>query len=399
MKRNRNFLFLFIWCAIGSLIAQNTPTLLSKQKEYIVGKNISLIFENPDKQAFQLFCSNSYGSIVLSPIQNDEKFTFEIPEFMRKKIGILSWKTLGTESGLTGKISILPNQKPVSLETYIGPPTIEAGDIDYAMMVVIPTDSLDNPIKTDSKVDIKEQFLQSEVTNTILTKNLISYRLIYAPRKSGRMILSSESYKLNSKEFTLDILPAIGRNFNIRYERNHKYADGNQITTLYTSEIRDKNNNLVSDGTFVEFFITNQDGNILKAGGTTIEGVAKASIIHPDCAATWKIKAFIDGIANSNVLTLSFNQVIDNIPVEFSKENREIKVGPMISFMEQMIPDGLQIELSIFQDGKFLDKIVQQSQDGFTTFKLNPNIYKTGVYDIEITSACNTKNYKSVKLW
>ena len=183
MKLNWNFLFLFIWCAIGSLIAQKAPTLLSKQKEYIVGKNISLTFKNTDNQIFKLFCSNSYGSTVLSPIQNNEEFTFEIPEFMRKKIGVLSWKTLGTESGLTGKISILPNQKPVSLETYIGPPTIEAGDIDYAMMVVIPTDTLDNPIKTDSKVDIKEQFLQSEVTNTILTKNLISYRLIYAPKK------------------------------------------------------------------------------------------------------------------------------------------------------------------------------------------------------------------------
>ncbi|AUC15233.1 hypothetical protein BTO06_08820 [Tenacibaculum sp. SZ-18] len=399
MKQNYTFSFLFLWCAIGSLIAQNSPELLSKQKEYVVGNRIILTFKNPKKKPFQLLCSYSYGNTVLSPSQNDEEYTFEIPEFIRKKIGLVSWKTINTESLLTGTFSILPIQKPVSLETYVGPPTIEAGDIDYAMMVVIPTDTLDNPIKTGSKVIFKKQFLQSEVTNTIFTKNLISYDLIYAPKKSGRMVLSSESYKLNSKEFTLDILPAIGRNFNIRYERNHKYADGNQITNLYTSKIRDKNNNTVSDGTFVEFFITNQDGNILKAGGTTIEGVAKASIIHPDCESTWKIKAFIDGIANSNVLTISFDQVINNIPVEFSTDNRELKIGPMISFMEQMIPDGLQIELSIYQDGKFLDKIVQQSQDGFTTFKLNRNIYKNGVYDIHITSACNTRKYKTVKLW
>ncbi|CAL2093735.1 hypothetical protein [Tenacibaculum sp. 190524A05c] len=399
MKRKQLLFSILTLLILTKTSAQDSLSLLTKKTEFIAGETVNLVFKGSKNKALKLFCSNSYGSTVLSPQEENERIVFKIPEFMSTKIGILNWKILGAKTHVSGKLSILATQKPVSLETYIGPPTIEAGDIDYAMIVVIPTDTLDNPVKTGSEVDIKEQFLQSERTNTIRTKDLISYRLVYAPRKSGRMLISSESYELNSKEFTLDILPAIGSNFKVYHDRNHGYADGNQITSFYTSIIRDKNNNIVTDGTFVEFFITNQDGNILKTSGTTIKGVATASIIHPDCKSTWKIKAFIDGIANSDVLQIKYSQVIDNIPVKFADDNRTITVGPLISFMKQMIPDGLHIELSIYKKGEFLNKIVEQSKDGFTTFKLNPNIYKAGDYKIEIKAACNTQNYKSIKLW
>ncbi|WP_075340785.1 Ig-like domain-containing protein [Tenacibaculum agarivorans] len=400
MNSKHQFLFIFLWLIAIAIPAQDSLFLITEKKDFYAGDTISLSFKNKSNtSSYQLFCTNSYGSTLITPDKNEDILIFNIPQFISNKTGILHWKLIGNNQNISGKLSITSYRKPTSLETYIGPPTIEAGGIDYAMIIVIPTDSLDNPIPENSKVDVKRQFLQSENKQTILTKDLIGYLNIFSPTPSGRMLISTESYELNSKEYTLDILPAIGKNFKVFHERDHKYADGNQITTLYTSIIRDKNNNVVSDGTFVDFFITNQDGNILNTSGTTIRGIATASIIHPDCEATWNIKAFIDGIANSDVLQISYAKVIHKIPVKFSEDNRIITVGPLISFMEQMIPDGLQIELSMYKEGKFLNKIVEQSKDGFTTFKINPNIYKSGNYEIQITSACNTKIYKSIKLW
>ncbi|MFY9243042.1 MAG: hypothetical protein WAO74_08445, partial [Polaribacter sp.] len=243
------------------------------------------------------------------------------------------------------------------------------------------------------------QFLDAENTTQVFTNNLIAYHRIFSPVKSGRMLLSSKSFELNSKEYDVNIMPAIGTNFNLYSKRNHEYADGNQITQFYTSIILDKNNNVVSDGTFVDFFITNKKGNILKTSGTTINGVAFAKMIHPEWEENWSVKAYINGIAESDILQINYKKVIEDFKVIFSKNNRKITVGPLKSFMNQMIPDGLQVKLSISRNGKVLDEIVKKSIDGFVIFDLNSNIYENNTYDLTITAAGITKTFQSKKLW
>lgn len=399
MLRKSTYTFLILWLISLSTSAQDSLILLNKKESFTVGESISLSFKNTTEKSYQMYCSTGYGTTLLSSIKNDNLLIFKFPEFVSNKTGVVSWKIVGLNTPISGKFLIEPVQKPKSLETYIGPPTIEAGGKDFTMAVIIPTDTLDNPVKKDSEVQIKNHFAQSSKTDQVLTKNLIVYKNIFSSLKTGRMTVSSESFGLNSKEYDVDILPSIGTNFKIFYTRNHEYADGNQITKFSTSIIKDKNNNIVSDGTFVEFFIINNNGNTLKTSGTTINGVAEAFIVHPDCEETWKVKAFIQGIANSDYITLTYKKVIEHIPVTFSKDNRKIKVGPLQSFMNQMIPDGLKVQLLVYQNNKLEDSIIVQSKDGFTTFILDSNIYKTGNYDLEITVACKTITRKSITLW
>ena len=220
------------------------------------------------------------------------------------------------------------------------------------MLVVIPTDNLDNPVPTNTLVEAKHQFLASEETNSIFTKNLIAYRNIYSKKQRGRILVSSESLGINSKEFTINVFAAIPADFIISAKSPHNYADGNQITTFSTSVIKDKHDNIVNDGTFVTFFITNKKGNVLKTTGTTIEGVANSKIIHPDFEDNWSVKAYVDGMAESNTITVNYKRVIEDFNVAFLEKNRKIKVGPLQSFMKQMIPDGLQVRLQIFKENK-----------------------------------------------
>jgi hypothetical protein len=311
----------------------------------------------------------------------------------------LSWKVLTKKETISGTIKILSIKKPVAIESYLGPPSMDAGNLDFTMLVVIPKDSLDNPIRNNSKVIVKHQFLKSEKKETIFTNKLIGYKNIYAPLKSGRIIISSESFGLNSKEFDVNVMPSIATNFKIFMNRNHEYADGNQITTLYTSVIKDQNNNIVTDGSFVEFFITNKYENILKTYGTTINGIAKAKIIHPDYEETWKIKGFLIGIAESNVLEVSYKRALEDYEVTFSKDNRTIKVGLLKSFMNQLIPDGLSVKLSIFKNKVLVNELYKESIKGYANFYLDPNIFKNNYYKIIIETAKIKKEFKKVKLW
>jgi S-adenosylmethionine synthetase len=265
--------------------------------------------------------------------------------------------------------------------------------------VVIPTDNLDNPLPQNTKVTIQQQFLSEEKKEEIVTNNLIAHKNFYSPLKSGRILLSSTSSKLNSKEYTVNIMPSIGNDFKIFTNRNHNYADGNQITTFSTSVIKDSHNNIISDGSFVEFFIKTKKENILKTSGKTINGVAFAKILHPEFEDEWSVKAYIHGISESNEIKLTFKQVIKDFKVLFSKNNRQIKVGPLQSFMNQMIPDGLKVTLSIFKNGKLENSIEKKSIDGFVNFKLDPNIYPKQTYTIKIYAAGINKSFNAKKLW
>jgi uncharacterized pyridoxamine 5'-phosphate oxidase family protein len=404
MKLKKLIFLLFIQLAVVSLRAQETIVestidLFSGTNEFVAGDKIILETNIKNKKNMQLFCSNSYGSSIVEPQLINGKLTFVIPSFLAQKKGILSWKVLIKKQTISGNIRILAIKKPVSIESYLGPPSIDAGNIDFTMLVVIPTDSLDNPIKNNSKVSVNHQFLKSKKEETIFTNNLIGYKNIFAPLKSGRIIISSESLGLNSKEFDVDVMPSIATSFTLFMHRNHEYADGNQITTFYTSIIKDQNDNIVSDGSFVEFFITNKYGNILKTFGTTINGIAKAKMLHPDYEETWKIKGYLIGISESNTLKIAYKKVIESYKVSFSKNNRTIKIGALKSFMNQIIPDGLSVKLSVFKNNVLLNELYKESRNGFVEFYLDPNIFENNSYKIITETAKIKKEFKELKLW
>lgn len=405
MQLKRTYLFLLGWFLLATFtVAQNQQTkdtiqLITTDTTFEVGSNLVLKFSTSETESPLLYCSNSYGSTVISATLKNKTLAYAIPENITKKIGIVRWKLLSKNTSLSGTVNMLAKAEVATMETYIGPPSIEAGEEDYTMLVVIPTDSLDNPVPKNTLVNAKFQFLTSEEQEAIYTNNLIAFKNIHSKKESGRMLVSSESIGVNSKEFTINVMPAIPTDFSISATRPHNYADGNQITTFTTSIIKDKQNNVVSDGTFVTFFIKNKKGNILKTTGTTIDGVATSKMIHPDYADLWRIQAFVDGMSESNSISLDYKQVITHFDVDFSQNNRQITVGPLQSFMQQMIPDGLHVKLNIYRDNTHIETLTKTTFNGYVTFLLKPAIYSNGNYNFSIETAGLLKEFKSKKLW
>ncbi|WP_282069395.1 hypothetical protein [Olleya namhaensis] len=403
LKRTYIFVLGLILLSSFAIVQHNDATnpiqLVTTQTDYNVGKPIVLKFTATKGEKPLLYCSNSYGSTLVSAIAEEGTLQYIIPENIIKKIGVVNWIVLDKNKSAAGQFNIIPKAEVATMETYIGPPSIEAGGTDYTMLVVIPTDSLDNPVPTNTKVNARFQFLASEENDDIFTNNLIAWRNINSKRESGRMLVSSESLGINSKEFTINVWAAIPTDFKISAKRPHNYADGNQVTTFNTSVIKDKQDNVVSDGTFVTFFITNDHGNILKTTGTTINGVAHSKIIHPDFKDNWSIKAYVDGMAESDTITLSYQSVIEDFDVAFANKNREILVGPLQSFMEQMIPDGLHVKLLIYKDNVLIDTIIKTSFNGYVTFNLKPAVYQNDTYRFSVETAGINKTFNNKKLW
>ncbi len=391
---------LFLLCCIGFTTVLNTPqqvlaVLETKQKVFEAGDTIALNFKLNTPAKTQLFLHASFGSTILE----SDTANYMLPDFLSNKKGIIYYTLLhNSKAILKGTIEVKANTtNPVQLESYVGPPSIIAGGTDYTMQVVVPTDIYDNPLPDSTAMRLKHQFLDTEKEEDLYSKDMIGWSTIYSYNQSGRMLLSSKVRETASKEFSIEVFPSLPEDFQINSQRKHSYADGNQITEFITSVLKDEYGNIVSDGTLVEFKIQDKKGVVLQTQGGTVNGQAIGKILHPDHQDVWEVIAFIPGIAKSNVLQLEYASVLNEFDVQFSKNNREIIVGPLLSFMDQLIPDGAIVILKIEKD-KSIETKIKTSSDGIARFILKKDFYPSGKYTIKIEALGVQKKFSQIPL-
>ena len=372
---------------------------VASSEHFSAGSPISLTFmSNAANEKPQLFILHSYGKTVLEATVQGKSYLFTIPKNFCDKTGIVSWYLLLENKTIQqGDFEIEPNDKlKTILENYSGPRTILAGGEEFTMIVTIPTDAYDNPKKDQTNVIVKHQFLENIQTVTLKTNYFITWYNIYSPTKSGKLLVSSECDKIATKEIETEIYPNIPTDFKINYSRNHAFADGNHFTKFSTSILKDEFKNTISDGTMVTFIIKTKNDYVLKTFGATIDGIASATLLHPDHAEKYSVQGFVTGIAQSNVLTIPYYPVTTNFTYQFTNHNRTINVGPLKSFMNQLIPDGIKVELKIFTNHKLLVTLQEETSNGMATFELIEEFFDQKKYRFEITTMGITKKTKTL---
>jgi hypothetical protein len=401
------YILLSLWLLL--LFAFEAPSFIAKENDihlssintvFVAGKKIELTFSSSKTEKRQLFIIHSYGKTIIDGKNSDEKIIFTIPAIYAKKTGTVSWFLIANEKTvLNGTFEIMPNDKTkTQIENYLGPRSILAGGKEFTMMVTIPTDGFDNPKSENTPVVIKHQFLNNVTTVSKNTNDFIAWKTIYSNTLSGQIIASTACNKTVTKEIETEVYPNIATDFSISYTRNHDYADGNQLTTLTTSIIKDAYNNTVSDGTMVVFHITTQNQMFLKTFGSTINGIASGQILHPDHLDSYAVKGYITGIAKSNILHIDYKPILSDFIYSFSDHNRKLTIGPLNSFMGQLVPDGIKVVLKIFHEDDLISTLQEYSSKGMANFYIPSDFYREKNYRFEIqtlgiTKKTEIKNY------
>jgi hypothetical protein len=365
----------------------------------IAGHPLTLAFKsNLSHLKPELFIIHSYGKTVLEATEKNNTYFFELPQSYYFKTGIVSWFLIVKNQTLQkGILKIEPNDATkTEIENYLGPRTILAGGKEFTMLVTIPTDAYDNPKKDQTNVLVKYQFLENITTTLLKTNFFITWYSIYSPNKSGKLLASSECEKIATKEIETEIYPNIPTNFTISFDRNHRFADGNHFTKFSTSQIKDTYGNIISDGTLVSFIIRTKNDYILKSFGATINGIATATILHPDHAEKYNVKGYVTGIAESNDLFITYAPVITTFQYQFSKDHRTLKVGPLKSFMKQLVPDGIKVVVKVFHKNMLRNTIQEETTNGVATFNFLKEYYPLKKYSFEITTMGITKKTKTL---
>jgi len=273
--------------------------ITSTQKEFIAGESIILQFDG-EKENQLLLIQNGWGTIAIPADSAQTSLVFSLPATVAQKSGWVQWKLIGHETiTATGDFFIRPSTTlAVSMETYLGPTSIFADKKDQAMIVFLPQDKFGNPMPDSTQITLTEKFKSNQKSTTALVRDMISFAYVGNKASVGELFIGSHLENQISKEFTVRVLPTKAADFAINFERQHSYADGNQIVSFTTSIIRDQNNNIVADGTLVNFVVEDVSGNSLQTYGTTLNGVATGKILHPEVATEWKVKAHISGLSH-----------------------------------------------------------------------------------------------------
>jgi hypothetical protein len=350
------------------------------------GKPITLQFGITGKGMPLLMVSNTLGTTLVKGIRSDGKVSYPFPPEFTRKSGPCHWYLLHNKEVLDqGKIEILNAEASVQMETYIGPRNIYAGPKDYTMLVAVPTDVYDNPVLEGTELTVHTQFMDTKESFKVTTGHLVGWQRITSREKASRLFINTSSQGITSRELAVDIHPSQATPFTITYERSHSYADGNQIITFSTSVIRDRYGNIVSDGTTVIFIVSTSEGVKLKTQGNTINGVARAFMLHPDRAANWKVQGFVLGAANSPRIVVDFEAAVTAYEVEFLKETNNLLIGPVVGYLAQQQPDGMPVHIEMFNGNEnSVDTIAGVIANGFCTIALPLEHRSPGIYRLQI---------------
>jgi len=135
----------------------------------------------------------------------------------------------------------------------------------------------------------------------------------------------------------------------------------------------------------VNFIITNNAGTILESSAGSIDGIATVKVLHPSEEDSWEIQANVTGMAQSDILQLNFKAALDDFPIVLLEHEKILKVGPIKSFMNQIIPDGAEVVLKIENSkGDVVARMMKTSENGIVEFELNNKDLRSEKYTFKV---------------
>ena len=324
----------------------------------------------------ELLLSHGLGVTVVQPTLIDSTTSqYIIPSALTQMSGVMQWNVLNGKKEESGIIFIKPESEVADIEVYIGPTTLQAGRPKTAMTTAMVYDQYDNLIPSHPTI------LNTTSTNGDIKKDksITDYGLVYhyhnAPTKTGNLTVALNTGSNTTSEYTYRVNANQPTRFNMEENRQHGYADGTSICIIESNILKDRYGNVVEDGTIVNFTITNNNV-ISQAQGMTIDGKATAQFLHPDSPCTWQVIGRT-GNAESKPLTIAFAAAINNLPSSISPEYL-LTIGPIQSYMSQLIPDGYPLTIEIKNSNSTLINRRIYTLDGIATLDLNTlNIIQT----------------------
>ena len=346
---------------------QNSPIAgsikISAPDGNTVGNEIKLLIatENSAIQSATLLVDNG---LTIRTITTTTNQSISIPSEWLQKSGLYKLTAIQNNKIIaTRKLRLNADAITGPLEVYTGPVTILVNGQEESMVTYIPADRYDNAIIKASSINYTSTNNDDEEIGTLI--NLVSYKKHRADTKANKVILGVKSELFASPEQAIEEIADWPANINISVVTHHPYADNRQYTRLRTNPLLDKYGNQIADGTLVTFYQHKDNFLYSSYKSLVVDGVANAYLRNPNEAGQFQYQA-VTGAVSSNTLRLDYARLINDLPVTYDSISKTLKVGPLVSALGQLVPEGTEVILN-----KGNSEFIEETIEGSVTFKLS----------------------------
>lgn len=355
--------------------------ILSIPADINAGNNIELSISSNQKATALLLFDGAFGIQTFDLFLEEGETNHIISGELTKWSGLASVLITNKELVLSEKqINILPLKPHDPMEIYAGPKTIWNDRKQPSMLVAISRDSLQNISKEGTKVDFQFRYPNGQLYELkSQTSHLLSAAVLEGNQASGEIAVGISDEGSFSSEQRIDIVPSWPRKIEIELIDHVPYADNRHFASLRTKKLIDEVGEQIPDGTLVHFNIISDKGNVSLYRAFTIDGMASVFIKNPSYATLWNVSASIGSVIKSNTLKLFFESPIKQIKYRFLETNNELAIGPLVSYLDQYVADGMKVYVSI---GDLV--IVEETDQGFVKINLNQYDLPKGLLDLKI---------------
>lgn len=360
----------------------------NRQQSFVAGTPVRLSFakdEGQKKSGFVAVFDNGTVRIMVPDSGNEGEAEFIAPEAITRKSGSVIVRLFaGNRLINTSAFVIKADSENVrAVESYCGPKHLVADRGDYSMIVSTALDRYGNPIRQEDTIRVVYQQQNQVEEYDLSMRPLFGYRRLNAGRKTGYGTVVAMRDSVSGKSFRLDFYHVDPLDFSVKTERQHQYADGDQVVALVTSPIRGISGDPIGNGTMVRFIIRDSKGKRSHLQGYTVDGVARAIRYAPEEAVTWQVEAVVPGYASSkNTEVVTFLPSVTGFSVR--TEGESVLIGPVKGYLGQWVKKGMRAEISIVGD-TFNKKIYKVLEKGRATVSWSQMHLPVGRYVAKVT--------------
>lgn len=255
---------------------------------------------------------------------------------------------------------------------YVGPKTTSYNDRIGSMITGYFVDEHHNLVDTALTLNYHIQTQTDKRIVQVDTDHQYYFNHTIPSKNDTKQLVGISSGNEYSKEITVIGSSGCPKNAIIEISDRYNVADGHQIFIVDLDDIIDDDGHVVSDG--AHLLLTFQSDKVVSQySAVVVNGSSKIIVQNPSLAGNYTINISSCGVIISSLRNLIFKPIINEIPYDIVGE--QLFVGPLLSQLNQTIPDGTLITLSSNQCPD-LNKKTTQTKHGIATFEIKDILEK-----------------------
>ena len=368
--------------------------------EIMAGQPISVtvsVFDSSDNTEIILISEGSFGAIpqISDPSQGEAIFALGSKWTQYAGAMKLTARADGVET--TRTVNVIPGPAADPILPLVGPRSIVADGEHWTMVVAVPMDEFGNAVAegTQTAIHVQHPVAPGQLPESAQehiaaeTRHQLTWARIYSGHTAGQTSISVTADDAHSPERSIREMPGPPVAVDISAEPAILPADGRQLVFLSTGQIKDQFDNILLEGTSVNFLATEPNGSRRIIPAIIVDGRAYATLQSSSVPGTMTVKTWIAGVESGNVnITFEEGPAISafSVAVNVAEDELFLSAGPLVAALNQLVPDGTDVTFSLTGPNGFKAEHTAQSDFGYVVTPIRRAGLPSGQYRLEATA-------------